>query len=109
METVEDHIDEVTQQISRLYHHDVSVEEAIELMRGQDISAEFVQAIYNELFDDAENSTANRFHYYTFYTKTRCSSNSYSFWTGRYLLDFESTYSRLHEITIFDFFNHKVA
>jgi ABC-type uncharacterized transport system fused permease/ATPase subunit len=89
---------ERTQQIFRLYYDNVNVNEAVELMRGQNISAEVVKSIYDQLSANAEK--LDRFHYYT------TGVNNISYWTSRYLLAF-STKADFHEIKIIDLFNDK--
>jgi hypothetical protein len=57
METANERILESTRQICNLYHDYIKLEEAVKLMRGQNICAEFVKGIYNQLSADADNLT----------------------------------------------------
>jgi hypothetical protein len=105
METDEQLIYEVEKQLSRLYYHRFNVDEAIELMRDQNISAELVKNFYNELSTEVEKLT-KRF-YYT--EVERCYSDYVvAYWTRHYLLSYNDiTNPSFHEITIFDIFNNK--
>jgi hypothetical protein len=100
-------LDESTQRISRLYYNNYNVEEAVEIMGRQNISAELVNSIYNELSKDAENSMKNRFYYFT--VNINYSFDMVDYWTSRYLFayGFDSSDSAFHEVTLFDVFNNK--
>jgi hypothetical protein len=102
-------INEVTRQIVRLYHDNISVEKVVELMSDQNISAEFVESIYNELSEDTKKSTTDRFHYYNVDLKEDLFAYTIDCWTSRYLInnDLDQTDSAFHKITIFDLFNDK--
>jgi hypothetical protein len=76
--------EEVTQQIRDLYLHNVNIEEAIELMRDRNISAELVKAIYNQYSIDTEKLKTDRFYYYTINIENYLFMNSYYIWTSRY-------------------------
>jgi 3-methyladenine DNA glycosylase/8-oxoguanine DNA glycosylase len=105
METAKKRIVESTKQIWRLYYKRVNVEEAVKSMRGQNISAELVKSIYNQLSADAENLMEDRFYHYTI----ECSNyHQINYWTSRYLLIYKSEeyQSASHEINIFDLFNN---
>jgi hypothetical protein len=96
----------VKQQISRLYYDNIDVENAVKLMRTQNISAEMVKYIYDQLSENVEKLMTDRFHYYNIKngievpTMIKC-------WTSRYLIshDIFSNNSTFHEITIIDSFN----
>jgi hypothetical protein len=55
--------DERTQRISRLYHGDVNVKEALKLMQPHNISSKFVRDIYTQLSKKVEKLMTERFHY----------------------------------------------
>jgi hypothetical protein len=101
------HIFKATYQIFRLYYDHVGLIEAMNLMRGQNISFDLVKAIYDELSTNAQNLTEKRLSYYTMDAKRHFIC--YCFWTSRYLLvyDFKPTNSAFHEISLFDLFNDK--
>jgi hypothetical protein len=109
MESDEKRINEAKQQIARFYHDNISVEEAVELMRDKDISAEFVERVYDQLSEAAEKSITDRFHYCNIDVKRHPYLYNVNYWTSRYLIDCfnESSDSAFHEITIFDVFNNK--
>jgi hypothetical protein len=98
----------VKQQISRLYYDGVNIDEAVKSLRSQNISAEVVKSIYDQLSENVEKLTTDRFHYYTIkdgikvFTIIDC-------WTSRYLLNhhYESSNSAFHNIEILDLFNDK--
>jgi benzoyl-CoA reductase/2-hydroxyglutaryl-CoA dehydratase subunit BcrC/BadD/HgdB len=48
--------EERTRQLSRLYHDNIDFEKAAELMRGQNVSFEFVKDIYAKLSEQTEKS-----------------------------------------------------
>jgi hypothetical protein len=110
MESEKQAIDESTKRISRLYYDNIDVDEAIELMRDCDISAELVESVYSELSAKVEKLMTDRFHYHTI----ECEENfipcdNIYYWTSRYLLACCNRLSKsaLHEIEIFDLFNDK--
>jgi hypothetical protein len=101
-------IDEVEQQISRLYYDNIDTDQAVELMRGQNVSAELVKAIYDQLSADIEK-WRERFNYYTIGSDSGNDFDIVSCWTSRYLLGYhhESPDPDFHEIKIIDVFNDK--
>jgi hypothetical protein len=107
METIDKRIVESTKQICRLYHNRVNIKEAVKLMRGQNISAELVKRIYNQLSADVENLMEERFHYYTVESEQYSPFYEIDYWTSRYLLIYadHANQSGLYEITILDLFN----
>jgi hypothetical protein len=109
MESDKEPIDQVRQQISRFYYDNIDIDEAIERMRDQDISAEFVESVYDQLSKDAEKSMTKRFHYHTIEVGTNSGVDVVSCWTSRYLINYDSdsTDSAFHEIEIIDTFNDK--
>jgi hypothetical protein len=108
MESDKERIDQVTQQIVRLYHDNIGVEEAIDLMGDQNISAELVYGIYTQLFKDAEKSMTERFHYCNVEVKRDPYSYYVNYWTSRYILGYERiSHPPFYDITIFDLFNDK--
>jgi hypothetical protein len=109
MEHVEQRTDEIERQISRLYHNDVGVRQAVELMQSQGIVAELVETIYDQLSIDAQKLMTERFHYYTINTKNYLVYYHVDCWTSRYLLVYgsKSTNSAFHEIKVIDSFNDK--
>jgi hypothetical protein len=94
--------DEVTRLISRLYHEEIEVEEAVEFMRYRNISAELVKSVYTEL------STKGP-HYHFIEVSINGSFNVVSCWTSRYLFaySYQSPDSLFHDIRFFDLFNDK--
>jgi hypothetical protein len=109
MEANEKRIDNAKEQISRLYHDRVNIEEAVKLIRDYDISAELVQNTYAQLSENVKNLMAKRFHYYTIDLKNRPFIR-FNAWTTRYLLAYHnyrytSADSDFHDITVFDVFN----
>jgi hypothetical protein len=111
METANERILESTRQICNLYHDYIKLEEAVKLMRGQNIRAEFVKGIYNQLSADADNLTEERFHYYKTPNKKYSEYPRAGYWTIRYLLVYntEAANPTHYEITIIDLFNDKSA
>jgi hypothetical protein len=109
MESDEKRINEVRQQISRFYYDNIDIDEAIERMRDQDISAEFVESVYNQLSEAVEKSMTKRFHYQTVEIGTNNDFDVVSCWTSRYLIGCfnESSDSAFHKIQIIDTFNDK--
>jgi hypothetical protein len=109
MESDKERIDQVTQQIVRFYHDNISAEEAIELMLDPNISAEFVERVYDQLSEAAEKSMTDRFHYYTIEVGTNSGVDFVSCWTSRYLLAYGYEFSdrAFHKIQIIDTFNDK--
>jgi hypothetical protein len=98
------------QQISRLYHDRVNIDEAIKLMRrSHNISSDLIKFMYDELSEQAEKLITDRFHYYTIEVDETLQSYSINCWTSRYLLRYKNASSdfALHKITIFDAFNDK--
>jgi hypothetical protein len=109
MDSDEENIPEPEQQISNFYHGNFNVNEAINIMKCGNISAEVVESVYDQLLTDAENLTKKRFHYYTYEVYKNLQSYRVECWTSRYLIsyDTESTDSAFHEIEIIDSFNDK--
>jgi hypothetical protein len=107
MTSAEERLVESTRQISRLYHDNVNVDEAIELMRCQNISAEVVKDFYYHLSTEIDEST-EKFHYYTIEDREKFFKRA-DYWTSRYLFTYDdkSLDYAFHEITIFDSFNNK--
>jgi hypothetical protein len=98
-----------TQLISRFYHNHVNIHDAVELMRDQNVSYELVQTIYDQLSEDAEKLTAERFHYYTHESEKDLKFHRVICWTSRYLIVYDAKLrdSAFHEITIIHSFNDK--
>jgi hypothetical protein len=109
METNENSLDEVKGQISRLYHDGANVDEAVELMRDQNVNAELIKSIYDQLLTDAEKLMTDRFYYYTFEAGIRGHFDRVTCWTSRYLLVYCNTSIGLsfHIIKIIDMLNDK--
>jgi hypothetical protein len=105
MASENDNIDEVAQVIFNLYYDCVNIEEAVKLMGSQNISAELVKSIYNELSTEIDKLT-DRFYYYTIEVET---DDVITYWTSRYFLAYRkySPDSAFHEIKIIDLFNNK--
>jgi hypothetical protein len=110
MEAAEERIVESTRQIYRLYHDGVNVEEAVELMRGQDILSGMVEFIYDQLSWNEEKLITERFNYYSTKHGINNSFDCVKFWTSRYLLSHpaRSYNPAFHEIDIIDLFNNKL-
>jgi hypothetical protein len=108
MEAAGEYIVESTELILELYYSHIDVDKAVELLEDEDISAELVKTIYNELSKKVEKLMTDRFHYYTIRADnySRIGLNA---WTRRYLLVYEKELlnSDFHEITVFDVFNDK--
>jgi hypothetical protein len=105
MEAAEERFLESTRQIFRSYHNRVSVRKTIKSMQDQDISSELVEAIYNQLSEDAEKAMADRFHYYSIkFEPDLCERGVNTCWTNRYLVTYDS-YSNSDGIKITDVFN----
>jgi hypothetical protein len=106
METAKGRIVELTQEICDFYHDRVSLEEAIKLMRDQNIHAEFVRGIYTQLSADADNLIKERYYYFDI---NDYKYSQISYWTSRYLLiyKFGSANCGSHKIKIVDLFNNK--
>jgi hypothetical protein len=102
-------IDELTTFISRLYLDHKNVEEAVESMRGFDISAELVKAIYTQLSNEVDELRDRFYYYYTNEVDKYWLNYRVGYWTSRYLLIEEavSDKSAFHEIKIIDLFNDK--
>jgi hypothetical protein len=100
--------DESTKQISHLYHDNIDVDKAIELMRDQNVSSEVVKSIYNQLSAKIEKLMADRFHYYNVEVGINDDFDIYV-WTSRYLLVYynDLLYSAFHKIKIIDLFNDR--
>jgi hypothetical protein len=64
MEAADDRFNELTREIARLYRCNVSVDEAVKLMRSQGIISELIKAIYDQLLWNDEKLITERFHYY---------------------------------------------
>jgi hypothetical protein len=110
MEAAEKRIVESTRQISRLYHDGVNFNKAVESMRAQNISADLVKSIYDQLSTDTETLMTDRFHYYTMEGEQNfLPCDNIYYWTSRYLLAYwhRSPDSKLHKIKIFDLFNNR--
>jgi hypothetical protein len=101
--------DYVKQQISRLYHDNVNIEEAVLLIRDWHVSSELVKSIYDQLSKEDDNLMKERFYYYKIARENDSLYRSIYYWTSRYLLVDEtvSDNSKFHEIRIFDAFNDK--
>jgi hypothetical protein len=108
MEDGEKRIARLTEQISRLYYNRIGVDKAIESMRDQNISAEFVKGIYNKLSTKFDNFT-RRFYYYIAEVYMKDFFNFIDFWTSRYLLIYPGGLNdpALRDINIFDIFHNK--
>jgi hypothetical protein len=107
MQATQERILESIQQICDLYHNNIDVDKAAKLMRSQDISAELVKAIYDQLSTKDEKLMMDRFYYYTI--EPDFDDNFKNCWTSRYLI---TGYSKsldpdFHDITVFDAFNDK--
>jgi hypothetical protein len=108
MDADKESLDQVKRLISRLYHYGANADEVLELMRGQNINANVVKAVYDQLSEDARRLMTDRFNYYTLEVDIRSHFDIVSCWTSRYLLGYsKSTDSPFHDITIFDAFNNK--
>jgi hypothetical protein len=105
MENDKRNIVHVTRWISRLYHDDVTIDKAVELMRNQNVSPELVKSIYDKASKYAnEKIMTDRFHYYTF-EKLGLYRQIY-YWTSRYMLvSHNPSKSAFHEVKIIDLFN----
>jgi hypothetical protein len=109
MEADEERLVASTRQIYRLYHNNVSLEKAFILARSRNISADFVESIYNKLSSEFYECM-DRFHYYTINIDfTNYSDIRIDNWTSRYLLVYNKTSSdsAFHDMTIIDLFNDK--
>jgi hypothetical protein len=108
METLEKRIIASTRKILRLYHDNVDLYTAAELMQTQDISYNFVKAFYDQLSEDDERQKTQRFNYYTIKPEFSYGIEFVSLWTSRYLLAYYKSYnSASHHITVIDVFNNK--
>jgi hypothetical protein len=110
MESDGERILESIQQICDLYHNDVSIYEAIELMRDKDVSSELVKSIYDQLSKEDDKLMKGRFYYY--YTSKADKywlNQRVGYWTSRYLVtaQYKCDESAFHEIEIIDFFSDK--
>jgi hypothetical protein len=93
----------------KIFHNNIDAEEAVELMRGQNVSSELVKSIYDQLSKEDDNLMKERFYYYKIARENDSLYRSIYYWTSRYLLVDEtvSDNSKFHEIRIFDAFNDK--
>jgi Zn-dependent M32 family carboxypeptidase len=57
MQAAQERVVKFTRQICDLYHNDVSIYEAIELMRDKDVSSELVKSIYDQLSKEVKDLT----------------------------------------------------
>jgi hypothetical protein len=108
MESGDESILEPTQKIYRLYHNDVNVNEAVELMQNQGISPDLVKSIYDQLLTDAEKMT-ERFHYYNAEVNRNANFYRVICWTSRYMIAYDSisSDSNFYEFKMIDLFNDK--
>jgi hypothetical protein len=109
MEAAKERVFKSTQQICDFFYDRFNVEEAVELMGDQDINADFVKEIYNQLSTDADKSTKKRYHYFDIKSDNYSAYSEVSCWTSRYLLmyGFGSVDPNSHKIQIVDLFNDK--
>jgi hypothetical protein len=109
MQAAKNYILDSTQQICDLYRNNVNIDEAVELMRRQNISAELVKSVYIQLSKEVSKLMTERFHYYTIKRKQFLPRYNIYYWTSRYLLTYceKSTNPTLHEIKIDDLFHNK--
>jgi hypothetical protein len=114
MDAIEERIVELTREVCRLYCDFANVDEAIESMQNQNVSAQFVKGIYEQLSEEANNLTktcrknAEKHKFYTIEEKEdRC--GLVVAWTSRYflMLTGEDLSLNSHKITVFDSFNDK--
>jgi hypothetical protein len=109
MESDEECINGVKQQICRLFYDNISVKEAIKLMRGQNVSLKMIISIYGQLFENANSFMMERFHYYTIEDDINNNFDGVNCWTSRYLLARRNRLSdsAFHEIQMIDLFNDR--
>jgi hypothetical protein len=106
MGDAEERINELTKEISRLYHDNVSVGSAISLMVRRGSSATLVLNVYNQLSIDVDKLMMDRFYYYTIYSQCDLPYHTVDCWAGRYVLACYAN-SNSHIIKITDLFNDK--
>jgi hypothetical protein len=114
MEAIKERIVELTREVCRLYGDFANVDEAIESMQNQNVSAQFVKGIYEQLSEEADNLTetcrenTEKRKFYSIKEEQDRYSNVVA-WTSRYFLMFnrENPNSSLHKIIVFDSFNDK--
>jgi hypothetical protein len=114
MRAIEERVLKLTQKVCRLYGTFAEIDEAIESMAEQSVSAQFVKGIYQQLSSESDNWTetcrdnAEKHNFYSIKEETDDYNNVVA-WTSRYFLkfNFDTSDPALHKINVFDSFNDK--